>query len=401
MIYPGKACRMISNRPCPVCRKHDGILLHTIKYPFEKDRILPVEYKIVSCSACGMVYDDFNATVEDFHRYYDQAEKYLMADISGSGGNSIHEQKRFQRTADILQNQNIDKNMMIMDIGSAKGGQLQCLKDNGFRNLCAVEQSRQCVEYMEKNGTWQVIHSSLENLRVNNKADLVICSQIFEHLFDPRHALNILYDVLVPSGYLLLDVPDASRYHEFFYKPYHYFDAEHINHFSYEYLKLMLESCGFKVIDSGTNENYLTDDIVYPNCYVLAEKVSQKTEIINKSTVYLENIKAYLTKSSEFVQRQTMSLSSVDMKKRYYIWGLGAYGLKLLDQGIFTGWNVAGLIDKDSTKQGKTVRGYMVYSPDILTSEENCAVCITSAVYEKEIRQELKNMGFQGDIIAL
>ena len=45
---------MNAYRPCPVCKKNEVELLYTIKYPAEKNRILPVEYQIVSCSHCGI-----------------------------------------------------------------------------------------------------------------------------------------------------------------------------------------------------------------------------------------------------------------------------------------------------------------------------------------------------------
>jgi hypothetical protein len=72
------------------------LLLHTIKYPSEKNRILPTTYKIVSCKTCGMIFDDLDITADILDKYYSQENKYAMEDIAGSGGCSIYDIKAFK-----------------------------------------------------------------------------------------------------------------------------------------------------------------------------------------------------------------------------------------------------------------------------------------------------------------
>lgn len=392
---------MISFRPCPVCRKKEVELLYTIKYPVEENRILPAEYQIVTCCNCGMVFDTFEADEMVFDNYYSRENKYALANTAGSGGYSVNEKKRFQRIVDFLISQNIDKNADIMDIGSGKGGLLYVLQENGFNNLCAVERSDKCVAYMKNNASWSVIHSGLDGLCKKNYSDLIICSQIFEHLFSPCHSLEILWNILREEGTLLLEVPDASRYCDFFYKPYHYFDAEHINHFSLESLKMLLRSCGFKPLACGISEDTLCDNIVYPNCYVFCKKDSQKITDFKPDRSTLCKINSYLEQSALLYKKQESMLEAIDPEKRCFIWGCGAYGQKLLEQGIFSKLNIAGLIDSDSSKQGLFIQGQKVYSPEIFRIEKECIVCITSAIYDAEIREQLKSMGFTGKIVSV
>ena len=392
---------MISFRPCPVCQKKEVELLHTITYPAGENRILPVEYQIVCCSQCGMVFDTFEADETVFDNYYSKENKYAIDNTAGSGGYSVNEKKRFQRIVNFLKSQRIDKNADIMDIGSGKGGLLYVLQENGFNNLCAVERSDKCVAYMKHNASWSVIHSGLEELGEKCYSDLIICSQIFEHLFSPRHSLEILWNVLRDEGMLLIEVPDASRYCDFFCKPYHYFDAEHINHFSLESLKMLLKSCGFNPLVFGTSEDTLFDGIIYPNCYVLCKKDSKKVLDFTSDCSILCEINSYLEKSALVYKTQMRLLEAIDSEKRCFIWGCGAYGQKLLKQGIFSKLNIAGLIDSDPSKQGFFIQGHKVYSPEIFRTEKECIVCITSAIYSAEIREQLKNMGFTGEIVTV
>ena len=207
---------MNSYRPCPICQRNEVELLHAIKYPAEENRILPVDYQIVTCRKCGMVFDSFEADETVFNQYYSRENKYALSNTAGSGGYSENEKIRFQRIVDFLIAQNVDKNAKIMDIGSGKGGLLSVLLENGFKNLCAVEKSDKCVEYMKIHASWSIIHSGLDELQEKNHSDLIICSQIFEHLLSPGRSLEILREVLRPEGMLLLEVPDASRYCDFF-----------------------------------------------------------------------------------------------------------------------------------------------------------------------------------------
>ena len=111
---------MNAYRPCPVCLKKEFELLHTITYPAGENRILPVEYQIVCCSQCGMVFDTFEADETVFDNYYSKENKYAIDNTAGSGGYSVNEKKRFQRIVNFLKSQRIDKNADIMDIGSGK-----------------------------------------------------------------------------------------------------------------------------------------------------------------------------------------------------------------------------------------------------------------------------------------
>ena len=348
-----------------------------------------------------MVFDSFEADETVFNQYYSRENKYALSNTAGSGGYSENEKIRFQRIVDFLIAQNVDKNAKIMDIGSGKGGLLSVLLENGFKNLCAVEKSDKCVEYMKIHASWSIIHSGLDELQEKNHSDLIICSQIFEHLLSPGRSLEILREVLRPEGMLLLEVPDASRYCDFFYKPYHYFDAEHINHFSPESLKMLLKSCGFTPLAYGNSEDALCDNVVYPNCHVLSKKSRNGISEFNPDRNLLDKINSYLEKSASFTKKQEMLLESIDPGKRCFIWGCGAYGMKLLEQGMFSKLNIAGLIDSDNLKQGIVIQGHKVYSPEIFKTEKECIVCITSAVYDSEIRNQLKSMGFSGTIVSV
>ncbi len=64
----------------------------------------------------------------------------------------------------------------------------------------------------------------------NNSFDVILCSEVFEHLPDPLRALDEFERLLKPGGKLILTAPFASLVH---FAPYHY--ATGFSRYWYEY----------------------------------------------------------------------------------------------------------------------------------------------------------------------
>lgn len=90
----------------------------------------------------------------------------------------------------------------------------------------------------------------------NNEFDIVLCSEVFEHLPDPLAALKELTRVLKPKGTLILTAPFCSLTH---FAPYHfssgfnrYFYQYHLNKLNYEIQQL---------IENGNFFEYLAQEV--------------------------------------------------------------------------------------------------------------------------------------------
>lgn len=78
--------------------------------------------------------------------------------------------------------------------------------------------------------------------------DLVLCTQVLEHLRSPRTVLAELYRVLKPGGYLALSAPLFYEEHEI---PHDYFRYTRFG------LQSLLEDAGFQVLEIQPLEGYL------------------------------------------------------------------------------------------------------------------------------------------------
>lgn len=90
--------------------------------------------------------------------------------------------------------------------------------------------------------------ADLTNLpQVTQQADLVVCSDVLEHIPDDRSAVSALYALTRPGGLLILTVPRISP---FAARVENSFDHVRIG-YTDENLCTMLESAGFQILKTG------------------------------------------------------------------------------------------------------------------------------------------------------
>ncbi len=391
---------MIVQRDCPLCGRSRAELLYTARYPDSAERILPTEYRVVVCETCGFVYDDVDVKEDVFHRYYRLDSKYVMKETGGSGGISKIDMERFRNVVDFLTPHLPDKEMTIVDIGCGKGGLLRAFAESGYHHLCAIDASEGCIDYVRKNLECQAIRVDMEHLPEDLECDLVLCLQIFEHLFHPQRAMEKIARLLKPTGLFYLEVPDASRYAEYMISPFHYLDVEHINHFSKESLTYLLRKQGFTELEFRETAIPLTESRLYPCIQILAKygavaSSNPQTPIQRDRAAMID----YLDKSSHAAKWMDRLFETLPHDQACYIWGVGAYCQRMLNAGMFDSYHIVGLIDADVSRQGSSIRGLEIYAPEVIRGRSDCYVLITSALYQDQIAEQLVQMDFQGKIV--
>ncbi|WP_202406140.1 class I SAM-dependent methyltransferase [Hufsiella ginkgonis] len=78
--------------------------------------------------------------------------------------------------------------------------------------------------------------------------DAVMCTEVFEHIVNPREAISEFSRLVKPGGYLLITAPFCSLTH---FAPYHYYTG--FNRFFYE---KELGAKGFDILDIQANGNF-------------------------------------------------------------------------------------------------------------------------------------------------
>ena len=99
----------------------------------------------------------------------------------------------------------------------------------------------------------QQVRSELNSISMSDEAvDVVVCSEVLEHLEDPQAVLAEFARITKRSGYLLISVPYAEVLHKTVC-PHclkDFYVHGHINSFNKNKLKEMMESAGYSFVRS-------------------------------------------------------------------------------------------------------------------------------------------------------
>lgn len=116
--------------------------------------------------------------------------------------------KRIWPTKNQLVKKETRKTDSVLDIACGTGSILRYLKNNGYENLHGTEISGLCVERLENLGI-SMFKSFLPEINCqDNSFDVVIASQILEHIIKREKFLSEIKRVMKPGGQCFLFVPD-------------------------------------------------------------------------------------------------------------------------------------------------------------------------------------------------
>lgn len=106
----------------------------------------------------------------------------------------------------------------------------------------------------------------------DNSYDVIICTQVLEHIEEPQKAINDFYRVLKPNGKLFLTAPQGWGLHG---QPYHFFN------FTIYGLKSLFQKAGFEIIfikPRGGMFWYLGKRIKTLPSYIMNQYLFEKSE---------------------------------------------------------------------------------------------------------------------------
>lgn len=379
-------------RLCPVCNHTEGDVLHTQYFSLPANSLLPNQYDVVSCSSCGFCFADTKASQEIYDQYYNQMSKYEDKETASGGALDDIDRLRLDTAASIIEKHCLNKSASILDIGCANGGLLMCLKDRGFSNMTGIDITPVCVNNVKQLG-FQAEFGGLFNLENlgNKKYDVVIISHVLEHVRDLKYAAKNLVSLLNENGILYIEVPDASRYPNYFVVPYYYFDCEHINHLDADSLTNLFNNTDR--IDVNEREIKVSETTPYPAVSVIFRKTSDNANIptIISSSRVRQSIEKFIELSKQKIDYSNLEKLIVS-KEKIMVWGAGMYTLRLLQDSPLEKCNIISFLDKDSKKQGNQISNINITEPfSMLIKEPNTTVIIASALHGNEILSEIRN----------
>ncbi len=379
-------------RPCPICGNHSVEVLHHQRFVLAEEHILPESYDVVWCGQCGFAYADTSATQADYDRYYAEFSKYEDNQISTGGGGSGWDAKRLGETARAIAQVLTDREMRIVDIGCANGGLLGELKKLGFKNLVGLDPSPACVAHTRNNHGVEAAIGSLDHFPSEiGKFDLVILSHVLEHVLNLRPAVEKISQLLEKDSSLYVEVPDASRYHDFLVAPFQDFNTEHINHFNLTSMRNLFIPRGFQVEQTGEKVIASSPDNHYPAIFgffrAAGVSASRSYEIDGD---FRERLVSYIEASRKKIATISARLELLSRGgSSILVWGTGQLTMKLLAENALPLERVSAFVDGNPINQGKTLLGIPILAPDEIVDRES-PILITTLLHQKEISSRIK-----------
>jgi SAM-dependent methyltransferase len=147
----------------------------------------------------------------------------------------------------------------VLEIGCGAGKTLSWLKVyKGCTWTCGVELSPTAAEQAGKIID-EVYVGNIENMDLpieKNSLDLILCLDVLEHTIDPWQVMKKLYDYLMPSGSIIVSLPNVRNSQVIFplllkgewnYQDAGILDRTHLRFFVRKSAIRLVESAGFKV----------------------------------------------------------------------------------------------------------------------------------------------------------
>lgn len=213
-------------------------------------------FRIGVCNACshGFVLDSISQN--DLEAFYESHTKYLgeggyesdlrHQDFPGSQSDAAKYIAHFEKAMGGRR-----QPISFLEVGAGWAYASRIANAKGW-HVDAIEYSRQCVDSLrnclpESSIVWAGSFESFAHA-IDKKYDCILMSQVLEHALDPHQWLIHAYEMLNPSGCLIVAVPQFKGIYGVLGVSDPYITPpEHLNFFTRRSLRLLAKRVGFDV----------------------------------------------------------------------------------------------------------------------------------------------------------
>lgn len=224
---------------CPLCGGGNHVLAR--EAPEQDGPTGGPLFRLVRCSACGLVFLNPRPIEADIGRFYPADYEPHQPTAGTSNPNKMERRLVGRPTAE---------HRRLLDVGCGNGAFLRRMNALGWE-VCGVDPAASAVESIRQRLGLPALVGSVPHPELPPSSfDAVTLWQVLEHLHRPLETLGAIRDLLTPQGRLILSVPNVeSRAAEFFGNAWIGVDLpKHMLHFSRATLRQMVEKAGFRVL---------------------------------------------------------------------------------------------------------------------------------------------------------
>lgn len=215
-------------------------------------------YKLVRCSKCSFIYTLPRPTVEQLREFYNNSSYFYSEYVPNKLDSNIAK-KSTVGLHKIIKRYNPDAKR-ILEIGCGYGHTLFGLSLNGYE-VVGTDISKNRVEFAENNYGIKVYNSEFPPDEFKNSFDVVIMSQLIEHVINPLDYLKNAANFLRKNGIIFISTPniDCFIFHLLgkHYEPIK--PPEHISFFGPKSLDFISKKAGLEPVKIWTENPIWVD----------------------------------------------------------------------------------------------------------------------------------------------
>jgi 2-polyprenyl-3-methyl-5-hydroxy-6-metoxy-1,4-benzoquinol methylase len=233
--------------PCPACGEDRP-----------RDALKKFGFQYVRCEGCRTLYMNPRPTPEVMATYYDASENYqywakhIFPASEEARREKIH-RPWLDRVVDYALRFSIPLETLL-EIGAGFGTFCDVAQRSGrFRRVLAVERTPEMADACRSRGI-EVLNKPIEEVGDElPPVDVAVAFELIEHLYEPRLFLTQCARLVKPGGLLVLSCPNGEGFDVSLLGAQSLaIDAEHVNLFNPSSLSLLVQSCGFEVLEVST-----------------------------------------------------------------------------------------------------------------------------------------------------
>jgi 2-polyprenyl-3-methyl-5-hydroxy-6-metoxy-1,4-benzoquinol methylase len=232
---------------CPACRCADAA------FEFVKET-----FEFVRCAHCRTVYMSPRPSPAVMEAYYSNSENYKFwaSQIFPASEDARREKVSAPRLAHVLalQKRAGRRGGTLVECGPGFGTFAALAGESGaFDDVIVIEPTPEMAAACRARGITVLEQRVEDALPANVNADVLVAFEVIEHLFSPRDMVARCMELLRPGGLLVLTCPNSDGFDIAYLGAASLaVDAEHVNLFNPLGLRMLLESCGFEVVEWST-----------------------------------------------------------------------------------------------------------------------------------------------------
>ena len=257
---------------CPVCRTQRATSFQKIYDPFEIDGLT---YQIVKCNSCNHDFTYFNSPVE-LGMYYDAGD-YTVRDTRDS---IYYKIQGFDNEKILASLKRLTPGRTLLDFGCGKGTFLSFAKHLGF-NVSGVETSIPRASYAQETFNVPVNTDFYSEGQIfSERFAIITMFHVLEHLENVEVFIaNLHRGNLNEDGVMVIEVPNFGSWQSKWAgrRWLHLDIPRHVNHFTDDSLKMLVEKSGLQIIKK---ENFSWHLGIIGMCQTLMSKFGYKGFLI-------------------------------------------------------------------------------------------------------------------------